>query len=94
MPVNGKKEITSQDSKKRMLVGEVVSDKMQKTIVVKVSRTLKHPLLGKTITRAKKYKAHDEQGEARIGDWVEIVESRPIAKTKHMVLSRIVRRED
>ncbi len=83
-----KKELNA--SKGRMLSGEVVSDKMDKTIVVKVTRTLKHPLLGKTIRRFKKYKAHDQRGEANVGDWVEIVESRPISKTKHMVLNRVV----
>jgi small subunit ribosomal protein S17 len=77
---------------KRIFVGEVVSDKMDKTVVVKIKRTLKHPLVGKTITRAKKYKAHDEQNEAKLGDWVEIVEGRPLSKTKHMVLKSVVRK--
>ncbi len=89
MILNDKQE----DAKKtQMLEGEVVSDKMHKTIVVKVSRTFKHPLIGKTIRRCKKYKAHDEKNEAKIGDWVEIVEGRPISKTKHMVLGSIVRK--
>ena len=81
-------------SRARKLEGEVISTGMQKTIVVKVNRTFKHPLVGKTVTHFKKYKAHDEKGEAKVGDWVEITESRPISKTKHMVLSRIVRSDE
>ena len=76
----------------RTFVGEVVSDKMQKTVVIKVFRTFKHPLYGKTITRFKKYKVHDENGLAKIGDWIEAKETRPISKTKHMVLDRVVRK--
>ena len=88
---DGKKK-SVKNSKKRVLVGKVISDKMEKTVVIKINRTFKHPIFGKTITRAKKYKAHDEKNEAKIGDWVEIVESRPLSKTKHMILNRIVRR--
>lgn len=86
---NGNELITS---KGRIFVGEVISDKMEKTIVVKVTRTFKFPLLNKIVARAKKYKVHDEKEEANVGDLVEIRECRPISKTKHMVLSRIVTR--
>ena len=75
----------------RVLEGAVVSDKMQKTIVVEVTRAGKHLLLGKVIKSTKKYKVHDENEEAQHGDWVEIVECRPLSKTKHMKLSRIIR---
>ncbi len=75
----------------RVLEGVVVSDKMAKTVVVEVQRRFKHPLLGKTITRSKKYKAHDAEGEAKLGDMVEIVECRPLSKTKHMRIKRIVK---
>ncbi|MBU1007474.1 30S ribosomal protein S17 [Candidatus Dependentiae bacterium] len=85
---------SSETKRKRVLEGEVVSDKMQKTVVVKVTRRFKHPLLGKTVQKSKKYKVHDEQGTAHVGDWVEIAESRPLSKTKHMVLSRIIRQAD
>lgn len=78
--------------KKRVLSGLVVSGKMQKTIVVKVTRRFKHPMLGKTIQRAKKYKVHDEQGLAKVGDMVEIFESRPLSKTKHMMLGKVLRK--
>ncbi len=76
----------------RTFEGEVVSDKMDKTIVVKVQRMFKHPVFGKTIERYKCYKVHDEQNEASVGDWVKILESRPISKTKHMVLNSIIRK--
>jgi len=86
------KEVTFTISEKSfVLEGEVISAKMDKTVVVKVTRILKHPVLGKTIKRFKKYKAHDEQGSAKCGDWVEIVGCRPLSKTKHMVLSRVLR---
>lgn len=74
----------------RTLEGLVVSDKMQKTIVVRVERAFRHPLLGKTIKSFKKYKAHDEQEVANIGDLVEIVETTPLSKTKHMRLVRVL----
>lgn len=77
----------------RALEGVVVSDKMDKTIVVLVARTYKHSLLGKIVRSVKKYKAHDENNVAKSGDRVEIVESRPLAKTKHMILSKILRTE-
>lgn len=76
----------------RVLEGSVVSDKMEKTVVVSVSRRLKHGLYGKTINRVKKYKVHDEDNSAKVGDWVEIAQGRPASKTKHMKLLRIVRK--
>ena len=66
---------------KRILQGVVVSDKMTKTVTVRVERKIKHPLYNKIIRRSKKYAAHDEQG-CKIGDVVRIIESRPISKTK------------
>jgi small subunit ribosomal protein S17 len=77
-------------SNKRILQGEVVSDKMQKTIVVKVSSRKMHRLYKKYITVSKKYKAHDENQEAHVGDIVRIIESRPISKEKHWRLLQIV----
>jgi len=67
---------------KRVLQGVVVSDKMEKTVVVKVSRRLMHPVYKKTIERSKKYAAHDEQKKFKIGDKVSIIESAPISKSK------------
>jgi len=72
------------------LVGEVVSDKMNKTIVVKVSRRVRHPKYHKVITKHKKFYAHDEKDEASIGDRVRIIESRPLSKLKRWTLAEIV----
>ena len=71
-------------------IGIVVSDKMDKTIVVEVTRKVKHPLYKKYITRTKKFKAHDEQNACGIGDKVEIIETRPISKDKCWRLARII----
>ncbi len=78
-------------NRRRRLTGVVVSDKMQKTVVVRVTRTFRHPLYQKVVHRSKKYKAHDELG-AQVGDLVVIVESRPISKTKRWVVQQIVQR--
>ena len=89
-----KNEQTQEASKKaRMLVGEVVSDKMDKTVVVRITRTVRHPLYGKTIKRFKKYKSHDESNACKLGDMVEIIECRPLSKTKHMMVNRVVKHE-
>lgn len=76
----------------RMLTGEVVSCDMQKTIVVRVNRRFRHPLLDKTVSKSKKFKVHDEKEVARVGDFVEIAECRPISKTKHMTLNGVLRK--
>ena len=67
---------------KRILKGEVVSDKGDKTIVVKVQRKFRHPFYGKVISRSKKYHAHDEKNKYKIGDDVKIIESKPFSKKK------------
>jgi len=67
----------------KVLKGIVVSDKMDKTIVVKVSRFVVHPKYGKRIKKTKKYKAHDEENSKKIGDNVEIEETKPMSKDKH-----------
>jgi len=71
---------------KRILQGVVVSDKNDKTIVVKVERRLRHPVLKKTVRLSKKYHAHDEKNEAKSGDVVRIEETRPISKQKRWTL--------
>ncbi|MBZ4658682.1 MAG: ribosomal protein [Desulfacinum sp.] len=73
-------------------VGTVVSDKMNKTVVVSVERLVKHPLYGKFVRRRNKFKAHDETNECRVGDRVVIQESRPLSKTKHWVVVKILER--
>ncbi|MCB9493349.1 MAG: 30S ribosomal protein S17 [Epsilonproteobacteria bacterium] len=80
----------AQTSKGLVLAGEVVSDKMDKTVVVRVLSTFTHPLYGKIVRRYKKYKVHDEQNQARVGDKVEMVKTKPFSKTKHMKLVKIV----
>ena len=79
-----KKDTTevNKDSNGKMLKGVVVSDKMDKTVVVSVSRFIKHPKYGKYYKVSKKYKAHDEGNTAKTGDNVTIVETRPISKDK------------
>ena len=71
---------------KRLLSGTVVSSNLNKTIVVKVTRRVKHKLYKKIITRSKKYHAHDENNEFKIGDIVSIVESKPISKLKSWIV--------
>ena len=71
---------------KRILQGVVVSDKNDKTIVVKVERRLRHPVLKKTVRLSKKYHAHDENNEAKSGDVVRIQETRPLSKQKRWTL--------
>lgn len=80
METKAKKEIVR--SKGNSLQGVVVGDKMDKTVIVSVSRFIKHPLYGKFYKISKKYKAHDEENKYKVGDKVEIVETRPISKDK------------
>jgi small subunit ribosomal protein S17 len=75
---------------RKVRVGKVVSDKMDKTIVVAVETAKKHPLYGKTMKRTKKFKAHDENNVAKIGDIVKIMETRPLSKDKRWRLVEVV----
>jgi len=74
----------------RTLVGRVVSDKMQKTVTVLVERKVKHPRMGKIITRSRKYHAHSEANEFKEGDLVEISECRPLSKTKAWKVTKLI----
>lgn len=76
----------------RTLVGIVVSNKMAKTIVVRVERKIKHPVYGKIVKRSKKYHVHDEDNACAIGDTVQIRESRPLSKTKSWTLDKVIER--
>ena len=82
----------SERGARQELVGVVTSAKMQKTIVVKVTRTTQHPLYHRVVRSAKKYYAHDETGEARVGDTVRIVSTRPLSKLKRWRLKQVVLR--
>ena len=77
---------------KRMLQGTVVSDKQDKTVVVRVERRFTHPVMKKTVRRSKKYHAHDEKNEAHVGDVVSIEESRPLSRLKRWTLKEIIRK--
>lgn len=84
--------MSTNTSMRRRLTGRVVSDKMQKTVVVVVETTTRHPIYGKTIRTRKRYKAHDETNAAKVGDMVRIVESRPISKEKKWVVEEVLQR--
>jgi small subunit ribosomal protein S17 len=74
----------------RTLVGRIVSDRRAKTVTVLVERRAAHELYGKIVARSRKYHAHDEKGEYKMGDLVEIAEGRPISKTKSWTVTRLV----
>jgi len=84
-------QVQTQASKKtRTLIGRVVSDKRAKTVTVLVEWRVTHELYGKIVGRSSKYHAHDAKGEFKLGDTVEIAESRPISKTKSWVVTRLI----
>lgn len=78
--------------RRKIAVGTVVSDKMQKTIVVQIDRRVRHTLYKKYVTKTRRFKAHDEMNEAKMGDLVEIVESRPLSRDKRWALRKVVRK--
>jgi small subunit ribosomal protein S17 len=78
--------------KRREMVGTVVSNKMQKTIVVTIDRRVRHGLYGKYVVKSRRFKAHDEKNDAKVGDRVVLVESRPMSREKRWVLQSITRR--
>ena len=77
---------------RQSLTGLVVSDKMEKTVVVAIERRVPHPVYGKMVTRTKRLKAHDEENSAKVGDTVRIVETRPLSKDKRWRVVEIVGR--
>ncbi|MFH0900327.1 MAG: 30S ribosomal protein S17 [Pseudomonadota bacterium] len=83
---------TEARGKRRQIVGVITSDKMQKTVVVQVTRRVKHPMFHKFITRRVRYKAHDEKNQYRVGDRVEIIETRPLSRDKCWRVLRLVER--
>jgi len=82
------------ERKRKTRVGRVVSDKMNKTVVVAVETLRHHPLYKKTIRRAVKYKAHDEKNECRLGDTVKIIETRPLSKEKRWRVAEIITKRE
>jgi small subunit ribosomal protein S17 len=83
-------QTTQAAKRQRTLVGQVVSNKMDKTVVVSVERRVKHPVFGKIIVRSNKYKAHDETNQYNEGDTVEIAEGRPISRDKSWTVVRLL----
>jgi small subunit ribosomal protein S17 len=77
---------------KRQLTGRVVSDKMDKTVTVVVERQMMHPVIGKVVRRSKKYHAHNEANDAKMGDTVVIEECRPLSKTKAWKVAKVAER--
>ena len=87
-----KNEQTEIRRARKMRIGQVVSDKMEKTVVVQIERRVQHPVYGKMVRRSKKLKAHDEENAAKTGDTVRIMETRPLSKDKRWRVVEIVER--
>jgi small subunit ribosomal protein S17 len=85
-------EQTAARGSRKTRTGLVVSDKMEKTVVVAIERRVPHPVYGKMVTRTKRLKAHDEENSAKVGDTVRIVETRPLSKDKRWRLVEIIDR--
>lgn len=81
-------------NKRKSFTGTVISDKMQKTILVRVTRMSKHPKYGRIIKSYNKFKVHDEKGAAKIGDIVHIQETRPLSKDKHFRLTKVIKKSE
>ena len=86
--------MTDKTGMNRTLVGRVVSDKMRETATVLVERRVKHPMYGKVITRSKKYHAHNANNDAKTGDLVQIVECRPMSRTKTWQIAKLLERAE
>lgn len=84
------KTVTQERNNRKVRIGYVVSDKMEKTIVVELEDRVKHPLYSKVIRRTTKVKAHDENGVAGVGDRVQLMETRPLSATKHWRLVEVL----
>ena len=86
------KDAANDRARRKVRVGVVVSDGMDKTVVVRIDRQVRHPLYGKTVRRSSKLAAHDEQNDAHVGDTVRITETRPVSKTKRWRVVEVVER--
>lgn len=86
------KDVENDRGRRKVRVGVVVSDGMDKTVVVRIDRQVRHPLYGKTVRRSSKLAAHDEQNDAHVGDTVRITETRPVSKTKRWRVVEVVER--
>ncbi len=90
----GKRKMAERTSSRKVRVGTVVSDKMDKSIVVNVETRMPHPLYGKIVRRSRRYTAHDENNQCSVGDLVRIMETRPISRTKRWRLVEIVEKAE
>ena len=86
--------VTTERARRKSRIGVVVSDKADKTVTVVVERRVQHPVYGKQVSRTKKYHAHDEKNEFRVGDMVRIIETRPLSKTKRWRVSELLERPE
>ena len=77
---------------KRVMIGRVLSNRMDKTVVIEVERAKRHQLYEKVVVHRKKYKAHDEDNACEVGDWVRVIESRPMSREKRWVVTEILER--
>jgi small subunit ribosomal protein S17 len=85
-------QATTERGRRKLRTGVVVSDKMDKTVVVRIDRQIRHALYGKTVRRSSKLSAHDEANDAHVGDTVRVMETRPLSKTKRWRVVEIVER--
>jgi small subunit ribosomal protein S17 len=91
-PTTTTKDVANDRGRRKVRVGVVVSDGMDKTVVVRIDRQVRHPLYGKTVRRSSKLAAHDEENDAHVGDTVRITETRPVSKTKRWRVVEVVER--
>jgi small subunit ribosomal protein S17 len=89
---NGAADSALDRTARKLRIGLVVSDKMEKTVVVRIDRRMPHPQYGKMVTRTRRLKAHDEENSAKVGDTVRIMETRPLSKDKRWRVVEIVER--
>lgn len=80
----------NKDGYRKVRVGSVVSDKMDKTVVIKVDRLVRHPVFKRIVRKTKKYKVHDEKNECRVGDSIKIIETKPLSKEKRWCMLEII----
>lgn len=85
-------QATRERGRRKVRTGVVVSDKMEKTVLVRIDRRVRHPLYGKTVARSNKLAAHDEGNEAHVGDTVRVMETRPLSRSKRWRVVEIVER--
>ena len=81
-------------NRRKIRIGRVVSDKSEKTVTVQVERRFAHPLYGKQVAKTKRYQAHDEHNEYKVGDLVRMVETRPLSKTKRWRVAELIERPE